>query len=189
MVTGVTNTPTRRRVGRSRPAQHVVGAQLVGALVASTRASPSTRCPRIRHDALASESSCADRAGHASPSPEDKPGGRSGREAILGVVLAMTTVIYACCGAVRTTQSSGTEWVVFALVAGVVVLWGSVGWHALREGRTRSAYDQRLFSVGSEAWGEADLARPSMSPEALAEVAELEALWRMSGPRRRASSE
>ena len=106
----------------------------------------------------------------------------------MGVVLAMTTVIYACCGAVRTTQPSGTEWVVFALVAGVVALWGSVGWHALKEGRTRSAGDQR-FSVGSEAWGEPDLARPSMSPEALTEVAELEALWRMSGRRRRASSE
>jgi hypothetical protein len=106
-------------------------------------------------------------------------------------VLAMTTVVYACCGAVRTTQPAGTDfsWVAFALIAGVVVLWGSVGWHALKEGRKREPGDQKLFSVSREEWGEPDLARPSTSPEALAEVAELEAMWRQSGRRRRASSE
>jgi hypothetical protein len=106
-------------------------------------------------------------------------------------VLAMTTVVYACCGAVRTTQPAGTDfsWVAFALIAGVVVLWGSVGWHALKEGRKREPGDQKLLSVSHEEWGEPDLARPSTSPEALAEVAELEAMWRQSGRRRRASSE
>jgi len=103
----------------------------------------------------------------------------------------MTTVVYACCGAVRTTQPAGTNfsWLAFALIAGVVVLWGSVGWHALKEGRKREPGDQTLFSTSPEGWGEPDLARPSTSPEALAEVAELEAIWRQSGRWRRASSE
>jgi hypothetical protein len=105
------------------------------------------------------------------------------------VVLAMTTVIYACCGAVRNTQSAGTDWVVSALVAGVVVLWVSVGWHAVKEVRRRKSGDQSLLSVGPGAWGEPDLARPSTSPEALAEVAELEAMWRQPVRRRRASSD
>jgi hypothetical protein len=105
------------------------------------------------------------------------------------VVLAMTTAIYACCGAVRNTQSAGTDWVVSALVAGVVVLWVSVGWHAVKEVRRRKSSDQSLLSVGPGAWGEPDLARPSTSPEALAEVAELEAMWRQPVRRRRASSD
>ena len=106
-------------------------------------------------------------------------------------MLAMTTVVYACCGAVRTTQPPGTNfsWLAFAFIAGVIVLWASVGWHALKEGRKRDPGDQELFSASREEWGEPDLARPSMSPEALAEVAELEAMWRQSGRRRRASSE
>jgi hypothetical protein len=137
---------------------------------------------------LAVKPSRADRVDHAPPGRAHQSGGRSRREAI-GVVLAMTTAIYACCEAVRTMQPTGTDWVVFALIAGVVVLWGSVGWHAVKEGRQRTSSDQRSLSVGHEAWGEPDLARPSTSPKALAEVAELEAMWRQSGRRRRASSE
>jgi hypothetical protein len=38
-------------------------------------------------------------------------------------------------------------------------------------------------------WGEPDLAAPSRSADALAEVAELEALWRQSPRRGRASSD
>ena len=103
------------------------------------------------------------------------------------MVLAMTTVIYACCGAVRNTQPAGADWAVSALVAGVVVLWVSVGWHAVKEVRRRKASDQSLLSVGPGAWVEPDLARPSTSPIALAEVAELEAMWRQPERGRRAS--
>ena len=107
------------------------------------------------------------------------------------LMLAMTTVIYACCGAVRTTQPAGTDmsWAALALIAGVVVLWGSLGWHALKEWRKSESSEQRLLTVSHETCGEPDLAHPSTSPEALAEVAELEAMWRQPGRRPRASSD
>jgi hypothetical protein len=48
--------------------------------------------------------------------------------------------------------------------------------------------DEGLPLLSPGAWGKPDLAPPSNSPEALAEVAELEALWRQSGRRRRSAS-
>ena len=107
------------------------------------------------------------------------------------MVLAMTTIMYACCAAARTTQSAATDfsWVAFAVVAGIVVFWGSVGWHAVKEMRKREPGDQSLPSIRPQAWGEPDLAQPSTSPEAQAEVAELEAMWRQPRRRGRAASE
>jgi hypothetical protein len=122
----------------------------------------------------------------------NQPGDEGGvGEEPLGVVLAMTTIMYACCAAARTTQSAETDfsWVAFAVFAGIVVFWGSVGWHAVKEMRKREPTDQGLPSISPQAWGEPDLAQPSTSPEAQAEVAELEAMWRQSRRRRRATSE
>ena len=97
----------------------------------------------------------------------------------------MTSVIYACCGPGRTTPPTGTDWGIFVLVAGVVGLWGLIGWHAVKEGWRRTSNKGSSPSVGPEAWGEPDLA-PSTSPQALAEVAELEAMWRQPEQGRRA---
>ena len=67
-----------------------------------------------------------------------------------------------------------------------------LGWFFYLQTKLRRArtLDERLHCrplISAGAWGEPDLAAPSQSPEALAEVAELEALWRQSGRRRRAN--
>src|SRR5215213_5512749 len=85
---------------------------------------------------LASVPSCADCVGHAPHHLCSRPGDEGGvGEEPLGVVLAMTTIMYACCAAARTTQSAETNfsWVAFVVFAGIVVFWGSVGWHAVKE--------------------------------------------------------
>ena len=73
------------------------------------------------------------------------------------------------------------------IVASAVAGWAVSGAIQRRWRQERS--DAGLPLDGPRAWGEPDLAPPSRSPEALAEVAELEALWRRSGHRRRASSD
>jgi hypothetical protein len=105
--------------------------------------------------------------------------------------LGMTTaVVYSCCAAVRTGSEATSDfsWSFFVLFVVIGGFWGWVAWHAIKAMRSkRSAGGLPLLSPGS--WGEPDLAAPSRSPEALAEVAELEALWRRPRPRRTTSSD
>ncbi len=105
--------------------------------------------------------------------------------------LGMTTaVVYSCCAAVRTGREATSDFswsffVVFVVIGG---FWGWVAWHASKAMRSkRSVGGLPLLSPGS--WGEPDLAAPSRSPEALAEVADLEAVWRRPRPRRTTSSD
>ena len=70
-------------------------------------------------------------------------------------------------------------WAVLVLISAVVG-WVSSG-VIQRQWRQEFGWDGSLV----HAWGRPDLAAPSTSPEARAEVAELEALWRKSGRRRR----
>jgi len=80
-------------------------------------------------------------------------------------------------------------WVI--LIVLLLVTIAVVGWAvsvAIRTRRRLKKGDQGLLLLSPGAWGEPDLAPPSTSPEALAEVAELEALWRQSRGRRRSAS-
>ncbi len=76
----------------------------------------------------------------------------------------------------------------WSLLAVLLVLSALGGWAV-------SGALQRQWRQGDQAspmtssWGEPDLAAPSTSADALAEVAELEALWRQSPRRGRASSD
>jgi hypothetical protein len=73
---------------------------------------------------------------------------------------------------------------VLTVVSCVIML---LGWFFyLQTKPRRSRYvDGRLHGLPSPgAWGEPDLAPPSQSPEALAEVAELESMWRRSSRHR-----
>ena len=101
----------------------------------------------------------------------------------------MTTVVYSFWAGSRTAHAAtgGFSWVFLALFVAFGGLWGSVIWHAIKteRGSERAEQGPPLLSPG--AWGEPDLAPPSQSPEALAEVAQLDALWRQPSHRRRAS--
>jgi hypothetical protein len=59
----------------------------------------------------------------------------------------------------------------------------------LRRSRILDGQLHGLPLISPGAWGEPDLAPPSTSAEALAEVAELEALWRQPTRHRTASSD
>ena len=62
------------------------------------------------------------------------------------------------------------------LLAALVVLSALGGWAvagAIKRQWRQEPTDQQLQLISPGAWGEPDLARPSVSPEALAEVAEL----------------
>ena len=105
----------------------------------------------------------------------------------------MGTAVYSLWDGGRTARAAGSgfSWMFFVLTLGIVWLWVWIGWHAIKAmGRSeRSDRDRDLPPISPGAWGEPDLAPPSTSPEALVEVAELEALWRQSGRRRRAASD
>ena len=103
----------------------------------------------------------------------------------------MTTVaVYSCCAAVRTGReaTSDLSWSLFVLFVAIGGLWGWVARHAIKAMRSKHG-DRKLPFLSPGAWGEPDLAAPSRSPEALAEVAELEALWRQPRPHRTTSSD
>ena len=78
----------------------------------------------------------------------------------------------------------GYSWAFFALCLGIAWLWCWVGWHAIRAMGRAEQDDPGLPLISPGSWGEPDLAPPSQSPQALAEVAELEAIWRRSSRRR-----
>jgi hypothetical protein len=71
-------------------------------------------------------------------------------------------------------------WTVLIVISAVV---GWVGSGAIQ--RQWRQDDQRNPLIDLHAWGQPDLAPPLTSPEAQAEVAELESLWRQSRRRRR----
>ena len=104
----------------------------------------------------------------------------------------MTTVVYSFWAGSRTAHGATggfSSWVFLALFVAFGGLWGSVIWHAITTERDSERAEQGPPLLSPGAWGEPDLAPPSQSPEALAEVAELEALWRQPRHRRRASSD
>ena len=113
----------------------------------------------------------------------------------MGEVLAMTTAVYPYWAGARaaTGATRATELVACAILAVLflasVALIGWVVSAAMQGLRRLEKGDQGLPLLSPGAWGEPDLAPPSQSPEALAEVAELEALWRQPRHRRRASSD
>ena len=75
------------------------------------------------------------------------------------------------------------------VLATLALLWGWFTWLSTRAPR-RDAVDGSDQAdtplIGPGTWGEPDLAPPSMSASALAETAELEALWEL--PPRRADT-
>jgi hypothetical protein len=75
-----------------------------------------------------------------------------------------------------------SPWAVLVVISAVV---GWVASGAIQQQWRQERGDQRTPLIGLHAWGKPDLAPPSTSPEARAEVAELEALWRQSRRRRR----
>jgi hypothetical protein len=101
-------------------------------------------------------------------------------------VLGMGTAVYSFWAGSRAANGAadGHSWAFFGLSLAIAWLWIWVAWHAIKMMRRSERSDQGppLLSPGS--WGEPDLAPPSQSPEALAEVAELEAMWRRSSRRR-----
>jgi hypothetical protein len=102
----------------------------------------------------------------------------------------MTTAVYSFWAGSRTAQTAtgGFSWVYLALFVAFDGLWVSAIWHAIKTERGSERGDQGLPLLSPGSWGEPDLAPPSQSCKALAEVAELEALWRQPRRRRRASS-
>jgi hypothetical protein len=80
----------------------------------------------------------------------------------------------------------------WSILAVLVVASALAGWAmsgAIQRQWRQERTDERPALMSPTAWGEPDLAPPSLTPEALAEVAELEATWRQAGHRRRASSD
>ena len=110
-----------------------------------------------------------------------------------GEVLTMTTAVYSYWAGDRAAAGASgvAEDVAWSILVVLLVISARVGWvvsgAVQRQWRLETG-DQGLPSVSPDAWGEPDLAPPSTSPEALAEVAELETLWRQSGRRRRSAS-
>jgi hypothetical protein len=100
-----------------------------------------------------------------------------------------TAVVYSCCAAVQTGREATSDfsWSFFVLFVTIGGLWGWVAWHASKAMRSKHS-DRKLPLLSPRSWGGPDLAPPSRSPEALAEVAELEALWRQPRPPRTTSS-
>jgi hypothetical protein len=98
----------------------------------------------------------------------------------------MGTAVYSFWAGDRMAHGvgDGYSWAFLALSLGIAWLWCWVGWHAIRAMRRSEQDDPGLPLISPGSWGEPDLAPPSQSPEALAEVAELEAMWRRSSRRR-----
>jgi hypothetical protein len=98
----------------------------------------------------------------------------------------MTTAVYSYwAGAkVATGATDDAAWVIVIVL--LVLISELIGWAVSVAMRRRlKKGDQGLPLLSPGAWGKPDLAPPSTSPEALAEVAELEALWRQPVGRRR----
>jgi hypothetical protein len=108
-----------------------------------------------------------------------------------GEVLAVTSVVYSSWAGARTANGAPGA-VAWAILAVLLVISALGGWAVAaaiqRSWRRPDHGDHELPLLCAGAWGEPDLAGPSTSPEALAEVAELEALWRQSRRRRRAGT-
>jgi len=98
----------------------------------------------------------------------------------------MGTAVYSLWAGSRTAHGAadGYSWTFFALSLTIAWLWVWVAWHAVKAMRRSKRGDPGLPLLSPGSWGEPDLAPPSQSPEALAEVAELEATWRRSSRRR-----
>jgi hypothetical protein len=98
----------------------------------------------------------------------------------------MRTAVYFFWAGGRTAHgvADGYSWAFFALSLSIAWLWVWVAWHAVKAMRRSKHGDPGLPLLSPGSWGEPDLAPPSQSPEALAEVAELEATWRRSSRRR-----
>ena len=104
----------------------------------------------------------------------------------------MTTAMYSYWAGARVAagDTGATEDCAWAILAVFLTSSALMGWAISATMRRRlKKGDQGLPLPSPGAWGKPDLAPPSNSPEALAEVAELEALWRLSGRRRPASSD
>jgi hypothetical protein len=103
----------------------------------------------------------------------------------------MTTAVYSWYAGMSATRTGTREfsWAFCAVFVGIAALWGWLAWLAIKSGRGSEHSDQEPRLSSPRSWGEPDLAPPSTSPEALAEVAELEALWRQPRRRRRAASD
>jgi len=105
-------------------------------------------------------------------------------------VPAMTPAMYSYWVGTRAAAGATGDpgWVVVVVL---IVISALIGW-AVSAAMQRQWRLDKGNHIGPKlsrgAWGEPDLAPPSTSPEALAEVAALEALWRQSGHRRRPAS-
>jgi hypothetical protein len=107
---------------------------------------------------------------------------RSGREAT-GEVLAITTAVYSSWAGARTANGApgAFAWAILAVLLVISALGGwAVSAAIQRSWRRLDQDDHELPLLSPGAWGELDLGPPSTSPQALVEVAELEALWRQS---------
>ena len=98
-------------------------------------------------------------------------------------MLAITAAVYSSWAGARTASGApgAFAWAILAVLLVISALGGWAvsaaiqrSWQRLDQG------DHELPLLSPGAWGEPDLAPPSTSPEAMAEVAELEALWRQS---------
>jgi len=101
-------------------------------------------------------------------------------------VLAMPTAVYSDWAGTRTPNEAPGA-VAWALLAALVVMSALGGWAvsaAIQRRWRREQGEQGLPSISPGAWVSRALAPPSTSAEALAEVAQLEELWRL--PARRA---
>jgi hypothetical protein len=96
-------------------------------------------------------------------------------------VLAITAAVYFYWAGARTASEApgAFAWATLAVLLVISALGGWAvsaaiqrSWQPLDQGD----HELPLLSPGS--WGELNVAPPSTSPEAIAEVAELEALWR-----------
>ena len=103
----------------------------------------------------------------------------------------MTTALYSWCAGISTTYQAphDSSWPGWVVLAGAAALWGGIVWLAIKAENKPEHDGREVPSSSPGSWGDPDLAPPSTSAEALAEVAELEALWREPRRRRRASSE
>jgi hypothetical protein len=90
--------------------------------------------------------------------------------------------------ATRATELTACAILAVLFVASVALIGWAVS-AAVQGLRRLEKGDQGLPLLSPGAWGEPDVDPPSTSPEAVAEVAELEALWQLSGRRRPASSD
>jgi hypothetical protein len=95
-----------------------------------------------------------------------------------GEVLAMTTAMYSWAGARTGDWAPGTfGWAFLAVLLVISALVGRAVSIVVQRRWREEQDDQRLPLIRPGAWGEPDLAPPSVSPDARAEVANLEVLW------------